>query len=114
MDRVTYTMDISENKLIEEINRELKKRHRDFKGTYFFGSRLRGDNTSSSDYDIVLVFDRIIDYPFKREVRDIIYGFMLKYDIVIDTKIFSFNEMLHPCMPFTEEVKNRGSYYGVR
>ena len=46
---------------------------------------MRGDNSRNSDYDLLLVFDRKINYPFKREIRDIIYDFMLCYDIVIDT-----------------------------
>jgi predicted nucleotidyltransferase len=106
-------MIIDESDLIKKLNRELKGKFSDFSGTYFFGSRMRGDNHNYSDYDILLIFDRTIDYSFKRIIRDIIYDFMLKYDIVIDTKIFSKKEMQHPQMPFTEEVKRQGCYYGV-
>ena len=106
-------MKIKNSDLIKEINRELKEKFSDFRGTYFFGSRMTGGNRSDSDYDILLIFDREIDYTFKRIVRDYIYDFMIKYEIVIDTKIFSEEEILHPQMPFTEEVKKQGSYYGV-
>ncbi len=100
-------------KIINEINRVLKSQYNDFKGTYFFGSRLKGNNLPDSDYDLLFVFDRDIDYSFKREIRDIIYDFMLRYDIVIDSKIFSEHSMKVPNMPFTEGVKQKGSYYAI-
>jgi predicted nucleotidyltransferase len=99
--------------IIDDINKQLKTRYRDFKGTYFFGSRLGGVINPDSDFDLLLVFDRDINYPFKREIRDIIYEFMLRYDIVIDTKIFSENDMKHPNMPFTEGVKKNGYFHAA-
>jgi predicted nucleotidyltransferase len=99
--------------ILDEIRDELKIKYSDFKGIYFFGSRLRGNNAPDSDFDILLVFNREINTAFKREIRDIVYDFMLRYDIVIDTKIFSENDMRHPNMPFTEEVKSIGYYHAV-
>lgn len=100
-------------KLIDDIAATLKNKYSDFVGIYFFGSRLRGDSSPDSDYDLLLVFNREISSKFKREIRDIIYDFMILYDVVIDTKIFSDFEMEHPNMPFTEQVKNTGYYYAV-
>ena len=99
--------------LLNDIANKMKKKYSDFKGIYFFGSRLSGGNAINSDYDFLLVFDREIDYPFKREIRDIIYDFMLHYEVVIDTKIFSVTDMEYPNMPFTEQVKKTGYYYAV-
>ena len=113
----TYTGEpmnnLKHNELIEKINQELKERYEEFLGMYFFGSRMRQNFSEDSDFDILLIFDREIDYPFKREVRDILYDYMLQYDVVIDAKIFSLDEVKYPEMPFVQEVKQNGLYYGV-
>ncbi|MCX6583342.1 MAG: nucleotidyltransferase domain-containing protein [Candidatus Aminicenantes bacterium] len=75
-------------KIIRELNEILKKKYIDFKGTTFFGSRNRGDFSSESDFDVVVLFTREPDWEKENEVLDIIYEMELKYDILIDRKKF--------------------------
>ena len=103
---------ISEN-VINEIKKIVKEKYPDFKGVYFYGSRVKGNHRIDSDYDIVLVFDREIEWRFEKEVIYLIYDFMLKYDIVIDCTIYSEIDILDPATPFRENVKKQGLFYAA-
>jgi predicted nucleotidyltransferase len=100
-------------KVISEIIIELKDKYNDFIGVYFFGSRLNGTASIDSDYDLMFIFDREIDWCFEKEVSEIIYPYEIKYEIVIDYKIYSYKEMLDPSTPFQLNVKREGIFYGV-
>jgi predicted nucleotidyltransferase len=99
-------------KVIKELSAVLKKKYSDFRGIYFFGSRARGIYKEDSDYDFVFVFDRNVSRKFKDEIRKIIYSCELKYNINIDSHIYSHQEILEPITPFRENVKNEGVFYG--
>lgn len=99
--------------IIDKIKQTLSERYEDFKGIYFYGSRVRGDNNQDSDYDIVIVFDREIDWKFKNEVRSIVYLFMVENDLLIDCKVISQKGISDPSTPFEVNVKKEGIYYGV-
>jgi len=99
--------------LILEITSSLRKRYSDFKGIYLFGSQARGEEKKDSDWDFAIVFDRVIDWRFKDEVRSILYNIMLHHDIVIDSHIHSLKEIQKPRTPFLEEVQTSGIYYAA-
>ena len=101
------------NKLIEEISKFLKSGYEDFRGIYFYGSRARGDYNEDSDYDLVFVFDREIDWRFKEEIKHIIYRHEDIYDLFIDSKIISSEEIDLERMPLIINIKRDGIFYGV-
>jgi predicted nucleotidyltransferase len=106
-------MDKKFNNLINELSKILKEKYPDFKGIYFYGSRARGDFTKDSDYDVMYVFDREIDWRFEYEVKDIIYDYELKYEFFLDNKIYSYKDMQNPSTPFRLNVKSEGIFYGA-
>jgi predicted nucleotidyltransferase len=95
------------------MSKTLKKKYNDFRGIYFYGSRARGDSNSYSDYDIVTVFERTIDWKFENEVLNIIYDFIVDNDIIIDCKVYSVNEISNPVTPLRINIKKEGQLYGV-
>jgi predicted nucleotidyltransferase len=98
--------------LISELKEGLNSRYKDFTGIYFFGSRSRENFSDESDLDLVLTFERNIDRDFKNEVRDFVYDYALKYNVVIDSHIYNLNEILNPITPFRYVVRNEGIFYG--
>ena len=101
------------NKVLTELGNELKHKYPSYKGIYFYGSRVKGNYTADSDYDIVVTFDQEIDWRFEREVRGIVCEYMIEHDIILDCKVYSFSEILNPETPFRMNVKNDGIFYGV-
>lgn len=104
-------MDKKYESIINEIKNTLKSKYEDFRGVYLFGSRINGNYNEESDYDFIVVFDRIIDWKFKYEVRDIIYDIELKNDLLLDAKIYNFNDILEPVTPFRNIIKEQGVFY---
>lgn len=102
---------MQEDKIIREISRELKNKYSDFYGIYFFGSRSRGEGNEDSDIDIAVLFDRTIDWKFEREIFDLVCDYNVKYDTIIDTKVFAKNEILKPITRFRNIVKTEGILY---
>jgi len=100
--------------IIKEISAILKNSYKDFKGIYFYGSRARGDSAMHSDYDIVIIFEREINWKFENEIINIVYDFTLNNDIIIDCKVYSEKEISNPETPLRSNVKNEGLFYGVR
>jgi predicted nucleotidyltransferase len=104
----------TENKIsaiIGQLRDELKSLYPDFRGIYFFGSRARGDYNDYSDVDLALLFDRNIDWPFEKEVISTICRYDIEYDIIIDSHIFDYRDLIEPKTPFRENIKAEGVYY---
>ncbi|OGU17475.1 MAG: hypothetical protein A2X61_08810 [Ignavibacteria bacterium GWB2_35_12] len=97
--------------VISKIQKVLKGKYIDFKGVYFYGSRVKDNYNNDSDYDLVIAFDREIDWKFKYEIRDIIYDIELKSELMIDAKIYDIKEILNPVTPFRKIVKEEGIFY---
>ena len=98
--------------LISELKEGLNIKYKDFKGIFFFGSRSKDNFSVESDLDLVLTFERNIDRDFKNEVRDFVYDYALKYNVVIDSHIYNLSDILNPITPFRVVVKNEGIFYG--
>ncbi len=58
-----------------------------------FGSRESGFSDIESDYDILIILKEDYDWKTEREIYDLCYEINLKYDILIDVKIISTNEL---------------------
>ena len=54
-----------------------------------FGSRARGDNHSSSDWDFLILTSHNADQSVKRQFRDVLIDTELEAEEVISTLIFS-------------------------
>ena len=107
-------MNFKFEKIIEQINKKLKFKYKSFKGSFFYGSRVKKKESSDSDYDLVLAFDKDIDWRAKKEIYGIISDFEVDYDILIDVHIYKLNDILDPITPYRQNVKNDGIFYGVR
>jgi predicted nucleotidyltransferase len=97
-------------KIINELSSELKLNYPDYYGLYFFGSRSRGNYREDSDYDVVLAFNRVIDWKFKDKIFDIICDFNIKYDIILDAHIYNKTDIMNPITIFRENVKKEGIF----
>jgi predicted nucleotidyltransferase len=53
-----------------------------------FGSRARGDNKSSSDWDFLILTSHKADESTKRQIRDVLIDTELEAEEVISTLIF--------------------------
>ncbi|MBS1515885.1 MAG: nucleotidyltransferase domain-containing protein [Bacteroidetes bacterium] len=104
---------MTDDKIIKEISAEMKSKFSDFYGIYFFGSRARGEGNNESDIDIAVLFDRKIDWRFEGIIFDIITEYMLKYDIILDVKVYSKEDILKPITRFRYTVKKEGIFYGI-
>jgi predicted nucleotidyltransferase len=58
-----------------------------------YGSQIKGTNDQESDYDVLIVLNRKYSWPQRRIIRDLCYKISLKYDIIIDSKIISIEEL---------------------
>lgn len=91
----------------------LKSHFIDFRGTYFFGSRSRGDNDNDSDYDLLLTFGHKLNWKEKNHIYDLIAEIELKENVVIDIKAYQENELKNVWTPFREKVMKEGIFYGA-
>lgn len=101
------------NMVIIKLGNELKQKYPKYKGIYLYGSRARGNYSADSDFDIVITFNREIDWRFESEILGIVYNYIVEYEILIDCKVYNNSEILNPDTPFRLNVKNEGIFYGV-
>ncbi len=99
--------------IIYELKSKLKKKYDDFVGITFFGSRCRGDFSKESDFDIVIMFSRKPGWQKESDVLGFVLELELKYDIVIDAKVYHEAEIKKQNTPFRVAVLREGAYYGA-
>ncbi len=99
--------------IIHELKGILKKKYPDFTGLTFFGSRLRGDFEEESDFDIVLMFSEKPGWQKESDVLGLVLETELKYDIVIDAKVYHEAEIRKQNTPFRVTVCTKGAYYAA-
>jgi predicted nucleotidyltransferase len=58
-----------------------------------FGSRVSGTNNVASDYDLLIVTNKKLDWRLKNKIEEICYQVDLKYNIISDTHILSSQEL---------------------
>ena len=99
--------------IIYELNSELREKYNDFVGITFFGSRYRGDFSEESDFDIVIMFSKKPAWQKESDVLGIVLEKELKYDIVIDAKVYHEAEIKKQNTPFRVTVCREGTHYGA-
>ena len=100
-------------RLIKQVNDLIKSHFVDFKGLYFFGSRLKGNFSEASDYDLLLTFDHKLNWKEKNKIYDLIAEIELRENIVIDIKAYQEKELKKRWTPFRENVLKEGVFYGA-
>lgn len=84
---------------------------RDIRNVILFGSQVNGHPHQNSDYDILVVLNRDYDWKYRREIISAVYDLELKYNIFIDLKLISTNELNHTLKglhPIYSEAIERG------
>lgn len=103
---------MNKTELLKELKRRLKQIFPDLNQIILFGSQLKNKEIRrGTDIDILLVFDRDVDWKFEAKVIDTVYEIELENDVIIDIKVFSkhlFNTSLYQEMPFIREVLTTG------
>lgn len=103
--------------IIEQLNFRLSQNFPDYRGVYFFGSRLNGTFTEESDYDVVLIFDEL-DHPKRLDIAGVIARLEYELDVFIDCKLFTttgnrsiqyIREHVNPI--FIKNAIDAGKYY---
>lgn len=90
---------------------ELKKRIHDRYGNRLvrflvFGSYARGDNTPESDIDIFVTLQGEVDLKTEMAVWDIAYDIDLEFDVTLDVKVFSEEDLHNTILRITPLVIN--------
>jgi hypothetical protein len=78
---------------------------------HHFGSRMIGQPTVDSDYDVLCVTRRPLRRDEMDEVMDRRIDIQLAHDVLFDLHFFSADEIQSPpigCVPFLEDVIGRG------
>ncbi|GMU86818.1 MAG: hypothetical protein AMXMBFR48_20590 [Ignavibacteriales bacterium] len=105
------------DEIIRQLNLRLSQNFPDYQGVYFFGSRLKGDFTEESDYDVVLIFDEL-DYPKRLEIAGVLNRLEYELDVFFDCKLFTttgtrsikyIRENVNPI--FIHHAIDQGRYY---
>jgi predicted nucleotidyltransferase len=58
-----------------------------------FGSRTKGSAMEYSDYDILIILNSSYNWELERKIYDLCYELDLEYDIIIDVKLISMDEL---------------------
>lgn len=96
-------------KLIKELNKRIFEKYKDFKGSYLYGSLIKGTAKENSDIDVIAVFENIT-WEKDFEISGIICDLMYKYDTYIDLHSYS-QEKLNNNPFFLSEVIDKGLFY---
>ncbi len=84
-----------EHKLfLDELKKILNERLGDIiDEVILFGSRVTGTPQNYSDYDVLIVLSIDYNSDLEWKIYDICYDLDLKYDIIIDVKLITKNEL---------------------
>ena len=96
--------------IIKELNCFLAQKYNNFKGSYLYGSRAKGNASEHSDIDLVIIFDKDLRYEEQKTLAGIIGLYEYNNDVFIDYHPMTIAELqLNPV--FYEEVVGRGIYF---
>ena len=95
--------------IIKELNRLLREKFPDFKGSYLYGSRTRNDYREDSDIDIVAIFESV-DGDKESEVYGMVPDLDYRYDVFISLLAYT-REDLRQNPAYYREVVEKGIFY---
>ena len=81
--------------------------------TILFGSQAKNENTDNSDFDILIVTKDIFNWKEKNIIRDICFDVSLDFEVIIDSKIISQEEIENKFWgkhPLISDALNFGIY----
>jgi predicted nucleotidyltransferase len=97
-------------KIIKELNKTVKESYGGFRGSYLYGSQVKGTAHKDSDIDIVLLFDSELTHRQERDSAGIIGNIEYKYDVFIDYHPYTMQQLERN--PFYyESVVEEGKYF---
>jgi predicted nucleotidyltransferase len=75
-----------------------------------FGSRVDGTAKEYSDYDVLVVVNRIIDWKTRDSIRSILYDLNIEYDILLSVQVISEPELytIHGKQPYIQNAIETG------
>jgi predicted nucleotidyltransferase len=85
----------------------------DIKDVILFGSRVTGKAHKDSDYDVLIIVNDDYDWRLEDKIISVVYNLELKYDILIDMKVISSNELHHSIKgihPLYQDAMQGGIY----
>jgi predicted nucleotidyltransferase len=87
-------MKMNASLLVKEIKAHLVEHLKDdISDVVIFGSQIKENGLTNSDYDVLIVLRKDYNQKMKRLINDLCYDIDLKYDIFLDTQIISENEL---------------------
>ena len=102
-----------EKKILFQIKR-LVSQEFEIDKLFFYGSRVDGTATHFSDYDILIITKKDMDWHQKRRISDLTLEVDIEYDVVTDIKVYSKNDIKNSLLghtPFMENVISQGLIY---
>ncbi len=85
---------IGSKQLAKEIKQHLNKSLNNIvSDVVIFGSRVKGQATENSDYDVLIVLNTTYDRKVQKSINYLCYDLDLKYNIFLDTQVISEFEL---------------------
>lgn len=98
-------------RIIKELNNSIKEKYNNFKGSYLYGSQIKGTAHKNSDIDIVLLFDSELTNREALDLAGIVGDIEYKHDVFIDYHPYTMQELgKNPF--YYESVVEEGTYFG--
>ncbi len=77
-----------ERKIVKEIAGEIRKQFGAIQ-VVLYGSKARGDAHKFSDIDILVLFNKQVDWELKHRLSDFVYDYELEYRVSLNLLTFS-------------------------
>jgi len=76
-----------------------------------FGSQARGDSHEESDWDFLIISDKLAQKEEKRRLRSVLLDMELQDEVIISQIVMTPNEWKRSTgMPLYEEITNEGQW----
>jgi predicted nucleotidyltransferase len=76
-----------------------------------YGSRARGDADQESDYDLLVLVNRPVDWKLEDQIRQRLYGIELESGAALSVSAYNRSDWCSPlyrAMPFNQNVEKEG------